>query len=81
MHLHHRLLEMGHSHRKVVLVLYMWVSVVAFGAVGTYVIPAPFVAVAFGLLLVLAVALTMVPIWRRRGAGTMSPRERRHSHQ
>ena len=81
MHLHHRLLEMGHSHRKVVLVLYMWVSVVAFGAVGTTVFPAPFVAVAFGLLLVLAVALTMVPIWRRRGAGTMSPRERRHPHQ
>ena len=81
MHLHHRLLDMGHSHRKVVLVLYMWVSVVAFGAVGTTVFPAPFVAVAFGLLLVLAVALTMVPIWRRRGAGTMSPRERRHPHQ
>ena len=33
------------------------------------------------VLLVLAVALTMVPIWRRRGAGTMSPRERRHPHQ
>lgn len=46
MHLHHRLLAMGHTHRRVVLVLYSWVSVVAFGAVALSIVP-PVVAVAF----------------------------------
>ncbi|AKK10892.1 glycosyltransferase family 4 protein [Corynebacterium uterequi] len=32
-HLHHRLLAIGHSHRRTVLILYSWVSAVAFGAV------------------------------------------------
>lgn len=33
-HLHHRLLEIGHSHRRAVLVMYLWSAIVAFGAVG-----------------------------------------------
>ena len=33
-HLHHLLLAFGHSHRRAVLVLYYWSSVVAFGSVG-----------------------------------------------
>ncbi|MCS4534873.1 MraY family glycosyltransferase [Corynebacterium sp. HS2168-gen11] len=45
MHLHHRLLSLGHTHRRVVLVLYMWVSVVAFGAVAFSIVP-PLVAIA-----------------------------------
>ena len=32
-HLHHRLLRMGHSHRRAVLVLYYWSAVAAFGSV------------------------------------------------
>ncbi|MBA2774932.1 MAG: undecaprenyl/decaprenyl-phosphate alpha-N-acetylglucosaminyl 1-phosphate transferase, partial [Nocardioidaceae bacterium] len=30
-HLHHRLLEIGHSQRRAVLVMYLWASLVAFG--------------------------------------------------
>jgi UDP-GlcNAc:undecaprenyl-phosphate GlcNAc-1-phosphate transferase len=33
-HLHHRLLELGHSHRRAVLLLYFWSAVVAFSGVG-----------------------------------------------
>ncbi|KHL18484.1 UDP-GlcNAc:undecaprenyl-phosphate GlcNAc-1-phosphate transferase [Mumia flava] len=33
MHLHHRLLEIGHSHRRAVLVMYMIAGLVAFGTV------------------------------------------------
>ncbi|WP_370618583.1 MraY family glycosyltransferase [Mumia sp. Pv 4-285] len=33
LHLHHRLLEIGHSHRRAVLAMYMIAGVVAFGAV------------------------------------------------
>jgi UDP-GlcNAc:undecaprenyl-phosphate/decaprenyl-phosphate GlcNAc-1-phosphate transferase len=32
-HLHHRLLEIGHSHRRAVLTMYFWAALVAFGAV------------------------------------------------
>ena len=33
-HLHHRLLELGHSHRRAVLLLYFWSAIVAFSGVG-----------------------------------------------
>lgn len=32
-HLHHRLLEIGHSHRRAVLIMWMWAALVAFGTV------------------------------------------------
>jgi UDP-GlcNAc:undecaprenyl-phosphate GlcNAc-1-phosphate transferase len=32
-HLHHRLLEIGHSQRRAVLVMYLWTGLVAFGVV------------------------------------------------
>jgi UDP-GlcNAc:undecaprenyl-phosphate/decaprenyl-phosphate GlcNAc-1-phosphate transferase len=32
-HLHHRLLEIGHSQRRAVLVMYLWAGLVAFGVV------------------------------------------------
>jgi len=32
-HLHHRLLEIGHSHRRAVLIMYLWAALVAFGTV------------------------------------------------
>ena len=32
-HLHHRLLEIGHSHTRAVLILYFWTALLAFGAV------------------------------------------------
>ena len=33
-HLHHRLLELGHSHRRAVGLLYYWTALLAFGGVG-----------------------------------------------
>lgn len=66
MHLHHRLLGLGHSHRRVVLVLYMWVCVVAFGAVGFTVFP-PVLALAIVCVgIVLAAVLTALPILGKR---------------
>ncbi len=32
-HLHHRLLEIGHSQRRAVLIMYLWAGLIAFGAV------------------------------------------------
>ncbi|WP_370588892.1 hypothetical protein [Pseudonocardia sp. C8] len=39
MHLHHRLLQVGHSHRRAVLLAYLWVAVIAFGAVALALVP------------------------------------------
>jgi UDP-GlcNAc:undecaprenyl-phosphate GlcNAc-1-phosphate transferase len=33
MHLHHRMLRIGHSHRRAVLILYLWAAIVALGSV------------------------------------------------
>ncbi|RSZ66165.1 undecaprenyl/decaprenyl-phosphate alpha-N-acetylglucosaminyl 1-phosphate transferase [Corynebacterium hylobatis] len=62
LHLHHRLLSLGHTHRRTVLVLYLWVSVVAFGAVSFSVVPVR-VAVALTLMaLVVAFLVTLIPL-------------------
>lgn len=66
MHLHHRLLAMGHSHRHVVLVLYGWVTVVAFGAVGFTVFPARIAVSGIVIGIILAVGWTLIPLRRRR---------------
>ncbi|MRH88950.1 undecaprenyl-phosphate alpha-N-acetylglucosaminyl 1-phosphate transferase [Nocardia sp. SYP-A9097] len=76
MHLHHRLLQIGHSHRRVVLLIYLWVSVLAFGAVGTSLMDRRVVALLFAAGLVFALIVTSVPSWRelRARAGRKPPR-------
>lgn len=71
-HIHHRLLRLGHTHRRTVLVLYMWVSAIAFGAVSFSVVPSR-VAVAFtAVALVGAFLATLVPLWQ----GKIGPQRR-----
>jgi UDP-GlcNAc:undecaprenyl-phosphate GlcNAc-1-phosphate transferase len=67
MHLHHRLLEIGHSQRRAVLLIYLWAGVLAFGAVALTFINDPVVVlwtVGFGLLL--AALASAVPRMRHR---------------
>ena len=33
MHLHHRLMEIGHSHRRAVVIMYFWTALLAFSGV------------------------------------------------
>lgn len=63
-HLHHRLLRLGHSQKHVVLVLYSWVGVVAFAAVGSTVLPWAVIVLATGIVLVLVLIFTIVPLLR-----------------
>ena len=49
MHLHHRLLELGHSQRRVALIIYLWVGVLAFSAAASTLFPLSVVAPAFGV--------------------------------
>lgn len=71
MHLHHRLLSLGHTHRRTVLVLYLWVSVVAFGAVSFSVVPASVALTTTVIALVVAFVVTLIPL----RAGKLGRRE------
>lgn len=57
-HLHHRLLEIGHSHRRAVLLMYLWASLVAFGAVGVSLFTGWQSFVGLAVVVVVAVVLT-----------------------
>jgi UDP-GlcNAc:undecaprenyl-phosphate GlcNAc-1-phosphate transferase len=68
MHLHHRLLELGHSQRRVALIIYLWVGVLAFSAAASTLFPLSVVAPMFGGGLVVALLVTMAPRLQRRFA-------------
>ena len=71
-HLHHRLLDMGHSHLNAVLIFYGWTAVASVGCLLTYVFPVyfgidsvwAFVLLAIGFLV--CAAITLAPLGRRK---------------
>ncbi|NGO44069.1 MraY family glycosyltransferase [Streptomyces ureilyticus] len=81
-HLHHRLLEIGHSHSRAVLIMYFWSALIAFGALAYSVNSASMWIVlgivflsAIGLLLLLLPRFTpRTPAWAER---FVPPRYRR----
>lgn len=66
MHLHHRLLEIGHSHRRAVLLIYLWAAVFAFGAVALTVFDLYVAIWGLGLGLLLAIVGSAIPRLRAR---------------
>jgi UDP-GlcNAc:undecaprenyl-phosphate GlcNAc-1-phosphate transferase len=78
-HLHHRLQNMGHSHRQTVLLMYLWAALFSGTVVGLSVIRVPLVWLALATLgAVIALVLATMPKlrpWRstgKRAAGTRS---------
>jgi UDP-GlcNAc:undecaprenyl-phosphate GlcNAc-1-phosphate transferase len=72
-HIHHRLLEIGHSHREAVLLIYFWSAILAGAALAISFVNSPAAAIALVLLALMLVALTLVPRIRRpngRGSET-----------
>jgi len=71
-HLHHRLLQLGHSQTRAVLLMYLWTSLLSFGAIAIGFMDNNWwiVAIVVGLAAVL-VLLTVIP--RRRAAVTPPP--------
>jgi UDP-GlcNAc:undecaprenyl-phosphate GlcNAc-1-phosphate transferase len=70
MHLHHRLLRLGHTQRRAVAIMYVWTAVLAFGAAGLAVFRARQVLAFLAVGTVVALALTVVPCvprHRRKG--------------
>jgi UDP-GlcNAc:undecaprenyl-phosphate GlcNAc-1-phosphate transferase len=68
-HLHHRLLEIGHSHRRAVLIMWLWAGLIAFGGVLASLYSGTVTTAVLVGWVVLTVALTFfVPRVHRRGA-------------
>jgi UDP-GlcNAc:undecaprenyl-phosphate GlcNAc-1-phosphate transferase len=59
-HLHHRLLEIGHSQRRAVLIMWMWAFTLATGAVVVSLFDAAWVWWGLGSMMALTIALTFV---------------------
>jgi len=65
-HLHHRLLERGHSHARAVLVMYLWTAVLAFGATAVAFLDPAALVVSLVAVSVVAFLVTMnIPRLRR----------------
>ncbi len=60
LHMHHRLLALGHSHRRAVLIMYLWTAVFAFGAAALAVFSTTAVLIAVGVGVLLATVITAV---------------------
>lgn len=59
-HLHHRLLEIGHSHRRAVLIMWLWAGLVGFGIVLAGLFAGPVVWWSLAFMLVLTIVGTVV---------------------
>jgi UDP-GlcNAc:undecaprenyl-phosphate GlcNAc-1-phosphate transferase len=82
MHMHHRLLSIGHSHRRAVLVMYFWAALLSFGAVALSITGGRAeLLVVIAVLLVVGVVVVLSPRARRaareaRAAELAAQRER-----
>ena len=67
-HLHHRLLEIGHSHRRAVLIMWLWAALIAFGGVLASLYSGTLTTAILVAWVLLTVVLTfVVPRAHRRG--------------
>ncbi|MEV4393613.1 MraY family glycosyltransferase [Nonomuraea sp. NPDC049607] len=76
-HLHHRLLDIGHSHRRSVLIMYAWAFLFAFGMVAMSREGVPVLLFVVVIVLALAVLVLMAaPRWRGRGGAHSAARNK-----
>ena len=75
-HIHHRLMDIGHSHRRAVLLMYLWSARISGSALAVGLIDG---RATVGLILFAALSLFLVTAlpaldrWRRRGDGPPAP--------
>jgi UDP-GlcNAc:undecaprenyl-phosphate GlcNAc-1-phosphate transferase len=58
-HLHHRLLEVGHSHSRAVLIMYFWSALIAFGALA-YSVNSASMWIVLGVVFLSAIGLVLL---------------------
>jgi len=71
MHLHHRLLEIGHTQRRAVLLMYAWSAIIGFGGVAVSLSSGPALplALAAGLAIVVLLASSLPRLRAARPRG------------
>ena len=67
-HLHHRLIDMGHSHLQAVLIFYGWTAAFSLGCLAFLFMPWQSAGVLIGVALVICTAVTLLPLSRRSRA-------------
>jgi UDP-GlcNAc:undecaprenyl-phosphate GlcNAc-1-phosphate transferase len=78
-HLHHRLLQYGHSHRRAVLVMWLWAALIALGGVAVSLYQSRIVMVGLAVWSAVTVLLTFVvprverPAWTHTDLEPPSP--------
>jgi UDP-GlcNAc:undecaprenyl-phosphate GlcNAc-1-phosphate transferase len=70
-HLHHRMLQIGHGHRRAVLLLWLWAAVAALGSVSFVFLDG---WVALGGVVGVVVVAGVLTIWLPRWAPSRPPR-------
>ncbi|RRR86734.1 MraY family glycosyltransferase [Streptomyces sp. RP5T] len=82
-HLHHRLLEIGHSHSRAVWIMYFWSALIAFGSLA-YSVNSASMWIVLGVVFLSAIGLVLLllprftpraPMWAQH---IVPPRYRRH---
>ncbi|MFF4961276.1 MraY family glycosyltransferase [Streptomyces sp. NPDC001222] len=58
-HLHHRLLDIGHSHSRAVLIMYFWAAIISFGALA-YSVNSASMWIVLGIMALSAVGLVLL---------------------
>jgi len=64
-HLHHRLIDMGHSHLQAVLIFYGWTAAFSLGCLSFLFLPWPYATGLIVLGLVVCTSLTLLPLFGR----------------
>jgi UDP-GlcNAc:undecaprenyl-phosphate/decaprenyl-phosphate GlcNAc-1-phosphate transferase len=65
LHLHHRLLDIGHSHLQAVLIFYGWTAVISFGVLAYLFLPWEAATAGIAVGVVACAVATIVPLLRR----------------
>ena len=60
LHLHHRLLEIGHSQRRAVLIMWLWAALIGFGSVLASLYTGPWMWGALAVMVAVTLALTFL---------------------
>lgn len=74
-HLHHRLLQLGHSHRRAVLIMYVWTALFAFGGAALLRWTTSQVLWVVGVGVLVVLALTLGPLRGRRDRRDQADRD------
>ncbi|MCU1533211.1 MAG: undecaprenyl/decaprenyl-phosphate alpha-N-acetylglucosaminyl 1-phosphate transferase [Arthrobacter sp.] len=74
-HLHHKLLDIGYSHRGAVVLMYLWTCVLAFGGLAFVVYPWQIVLAVDLVATAAMVVATAWPYLRQRAPGQMTERQ------